>query len=183
MRKLIRLFLSIIMFAFVVNVNAQELTYSEWSTMYPSGLDEKFIESEVRYNWYKVVDGRVEYIDEYYSELDGYIKDEPSARTYYRYITNEYIVLNGYNEIVVDVINYCQNEYCYKLVASDYTLVETVGKDTIENPYENTEMIEVDSVATPYTGDNVLKIVISLTLSLLILLSIIILKKKKKIFN
>lgn len=182
MRKFVRLLLSIIMFAFVVNVNAQELTYSEWSTMYPSGLDEKFIESEIRYNWYKVVDGRVEYIDEYYSELDGYTRDEPSARTYYRYITNQYIVLNGYNEIVDD-INFCQKEYCYQLMANEFTLVETVGKDTSENPYENYEMIQVNSEVAPYTGDSILKIVISLLMSLIIISSIIILKKKKKILN
>lgn len=181
MRKLIRLFLSIIMFAFVVNVNAQELTYSEWSTMYPSGLDERFIESEVRYNWYRVIDGKVEYIDEYYSELDGYINDEASERTYYRYITNDRIILNGDNEIVDNVIDYCQKDFCYKLVASEFTLVETVGKDTSENPYENVEMIEVDSVATPYTGDNVIKIVISLMLSLILISLIVFLKKKKKV--
>lgn len=60
MKKILKaiLFISIIL----VKIKAYELTYSEWSTTYPEGYDEMFVESEKRYLWYKDVRINEEYL-------------------------------------------------------------------------------------------------------------------------
>ena len=99
--------------------------YSDWSTKYPSGLSEIFIESEVRYKWYKFENGKINYINEYHTSYDGYEKDMSSARTYYRYITNDKVVVDYKNDLVKDE-TYCRQNYCYLKNAGEVTLVETV---------------------------------------------------------
>ena len=56
MNKLIKFLLSMILILSCSRVFADEitLTYSEWSTRYPSGLPEVFIQSETRYHFYKI---------------------------------------------------------------------------------------------------------------------------------
>lgn len=60
MKKLLKaiLFISIIF----IKVRAYELTYSDWSTTYPEGYEEMFIESEKRYLWYKETRINEEYL-------------------------------------------------------------------------------------------------------------------------
>ena len=70
------LFLFGIMYLLTANINAFELTYSEWSEIYPEGIDEMFIEEEDRYYWYKNNIVNVEYLklediqDKQYDEND-----------------------------------------------------------------------------------------------------------------
>lgn len=52
-----------------------------------------------------------EYTDEYYSYLDGYIKDESTLKPYYRFIMKDYIVVNNRNELVHNN-DYCSKEAC-----------------------------------------------------------------------
>lgn len=151
--------------------------YSEWSTKYPSGLSEIFIESEVRYKWYKFEDGKINYINEYHTSYDGYEKDMSSARTYYRYITNDKIVVDYKNDLVRDE-NYCKQNYCYLKKAGEITLVETVGKDNNDN-YENQEMLVVDSEENPYTVDSIVYYVLISGISLLSVLLLVFYKKRK----
>ena len=71
-----RLFLLIVFFCCISFVSAFELTYSEWSEVYPKGLDEILIQSEDRYLWYKDNIYDVEYLikekikDKLYDEND-----------------------------------------------------------------------------------------------------------------
>ena len=60
---------------------------------------------------YKTYRIEKEYTSEYYSELDGYIKDESTMKTFYRYITNKYIIVDGYGNAVKDM-SYCAKNFC-----------------------------------------------------------------------
>ncbi len=53
-----------------------------------------------------------EYTDDYYSNLDGYIKDESTLKKYYRFIMNDYIILDKNNNVVHDT-SYCSKEACF----------------------------------------------------------------------
>ena len=88
-----KIFLIIMLIIFVSNTYALELTYSDWDSKYPTGLDPKFIEQEDRFHWYKdnIVD--VEYLkiedigeklydkeDIKYFELDDEVIESVSIR-------------------------------------------------------------------------------------------------------
>lgn len=60
---------------------------------------------------YKTYNIEKEYINEYYSNLDGYIKDESSKKTFYRYITNDYIIVDENDNIVTNE-SHCNKEFC-----------------------------------------------------------------------
>ena len=77
MNKIFKILLSTILILSFSKVFAEEviISYSDWSTSYPSGLPEVFVESETRYHFYKTVDGQVEYDEGYYTELPGYTID------------------------------------------------------------------------------------------------------------
>lgn len=179
MKKLLKLLLSIIMFASISKVMAQEitLTYSDWSMLYPSNIDEVFIESEVRYKWYKIKDGQVEYIDEYYTDLAGYTKDEASARTFYRYITNKSLLFNGNNQLVLDT-EYCIKSFCYLKRFQEPILLDISEKDV--NTYEIDKVVEVNNEVVPFTGDNIIYYFIAIILSAIIVGIILIIKKSRK---
>ena len=83
--------------------------YSEWSENYPTGVDEWIVESEERYKW---TDGE-DITEEYYSNYkEGYYKLENDHKTYYRYITNDAVVVDSQNNFVTD-LGYCVKEKCY----------------------------------------------------------------------
>lgn len=177
MKKLLKILVALLLFVTVENIKASKiiLNYSDWSLMYPSGLDESFIESEVRYKWYKFNNNEIEYVDEYHANLDGYIKDEGSAMTFYRYITNKMLVFNSSNEMVLDN-DYCVKSFCYVKLFNEPTLIDTTNK--VETKYAETPIYEYTSEVTPYTGDNIMYFIIALIISSLVLL--IVVKKKKK---
>ena len=159
-------------------VFAEEITlsYSDWSTDYPSNIPEVFIESETRYHFYKIIDGKVEYDDGYYTEKDGYIKDEASAREFYRYITNEYLVFNANNDLVLST-SYCQKSFCYTINRGQVVMINTNSK--FETDYSQTQLPTVASEPVPFTGDNVMYYVIGLLLSIICASAILIYKKNK----
>ena len=110
MKKVLKIILSIILFLFVVKIEAYELTYSEWSEEYPSEYDEMFIESEDRYLWYKeeiikeeylikeeIGDRKVDYNDFKYSDEseESLIKPEEKEDR----IINEYTSTYTDNDI------------------------------------------------------------------------------------
>lgn len=177
MKKLLKILVALLLFVTIEKIYASTitLTYSDWSLMYPSGLDESFIESEVRYKWYKFNNNEVEYVDDYYTNLDGYIKDEGSQMTFYRYITNRSLIFNAFNEMVFDT-DFCVKNFCYIKLFTEPTLIDTTTK--VESKYSETPIYEYTSEVVPYTGDKVMYFVITLILSSLILL--IVVKKKKK---
>lgn len=100
------------------------------------------------YKTYKL--GR-EYTSDYYSKLDGYIKDESTLKKYYRFLLNDYIIVNNDGNIVKD--GNCFKETCY-IKYLDY-------KEEVENPK---------------TGDNIYKYLTNSSILLIIL--ILILNKK-----
>lgn len=175
MKKIIGTLLIAIAVLSLGKVSALEYTYSEWSPMYPSGMDPVFIESEVRYKWYKFEDNQIVYLDEFYTEFDGYIKDVGSETTFYRYITNDYILMNKNNEIVYDE-GYCRKNFCFSKMFVEPNMVDMSGK--IENKYENADVYQYTSEVVPMTGDTIIYSVIGIFVSL-ILIAIYVIKKKK----
>lgn len=75
---------------------------------------------------YKTYKSEKEYTDDYYSNLDGYIKDESTLKKYYRFIMNDYIILDKDNKVVRDN-SYCSKEACF---------IKYQNKE-IENPKTN----------------------------------------------
>lgn len=179
MKNVLRILLSLALLVSLQRLKAETMTitYSDWSTDYPSGLNEVFIESEVRYNWYKVVNDRVEYVDEYYKELDGYVKDEASARTYYRYITNPYLLFNGNNEIVLNPADYCEKSFCYIRRFTTPTMVDTLNKENSDK-HSLDSAVEIQSTVVPYTKDNIINSFIVLGISVISLVLLIVKRKK-----
>lgn len=68
--KLKKLLLFLLLCICLINVEAY--TYSEWSTLYPTGYEDFLIESEVRYKWYKEKREDVEYLPKYLFEDKSY---------------------------------------------------------------------------------------------------------------
>jgi hypothetical protein len=52
MKNVKKILFALLLIVGINKVSAVEYTYSEWSQLYPSGMDELLIESEVRYKWY-----------------------------------------------------------------------------------------------------------------------------------
>ena len=100
------------------------------------------------YKTYKL--GR-EYATDYYSNLDGYIKDESTLKKYYRFLLNDYIIVDNDGNLVED--GNCFKETCY-IKYLDY-------KEEIENPK---------------TGDNIFRYLTNSSILLIVL--ILILNKK-----
>ena len=178
MKKVIVFLTSIIMILAFTKVNAAQvvLTYSEWSQDYPSGIPEIFIESETRYHFYRVVGNEVEYTDEYYTSLDGYERDDNSARTFYRYITNDRLVFNANNELVTNTF-YCQKAFCYVVLRGEPTMVSNEGK--VEDNYDLEQAPVVEQTAVPYTIDNIVSYIIILSASLLLIAFAFIIRRRK----
>ena len=179
MKRVLKFFLSLILILGITRVKAStiELNYSEWSTLYPSGLDSSFIESEDRYHFYRVQDNQIEYTDEYYTQLEGYIKDEPSKTTFYRYITNSTLVFNAKNELLLDYSDYCKKNFCYVKTFREPTMVDLNSK--LEGPdYTNTDMFELNTISAPMTGDNIIFSFIILGISVVCLILLVVKRKK-----
>lgn len=176
MKKIFGVLLSLVLILSIGKVSALEYTYSEWSDLYPSGMDEMFIESEVRYKWYKFENNLVVYTDDYYTEYGDYIRDDGSAKTYYRYITNNKILLNAKNELITDE-NYCKKNFCYSKVLVEPTMVDLSEK--VENNYENVEIYEYTPEVAPMTGDTIIYSFILLSIGLVVIAYFAIKKYKK----
>lgn len=178
MKKFLLACLAIAELLICYKTKAAELTYSDWSMLYPSGMEEKYIESEVRYKWYKIENNNVVYFDDYLVEKDGYIKDEGSARTFYRYPTNSSIILNSKNQVVEDEDKYCVKNFCISMNMPAVTLIDLNEKNNVNN-YEDAEIKEYEAVTTPLTLDNISFYIGISIVSLLLLLVGLVLKLKK----
>ena len=178
MNKVFKFLLSLVLILSCGKVFAQAINYeySEWSTMYPSNIPEVFIDSETRYHFYREVNGEIEYTDEYYTELDGYIKDEASAREFYRYILNENIIFNGKNQMVHDDMA-CKKNFCYIVSRGAPAMINTDSK--FDPDYSEETMPEVRREAVPFTGDQVAYYFIGLFLSIFIVAIVFIIKRNK----
>ena len=178
MNKVLKVLLSMILVLSFNRVFAETITitYSDWSTYYPNGIPEEFIETENRYHFYRIVDGQVEYDNGYYTDLAGYIKDEGSERPYFRYITNPYLLFNMENEMVLST-NACDKSFCYIVYNSEPTMVNTVGK--FEPNYEEVQKPVVTKETVPFTGDNLVYYVAILLFSIFTVLAVVLVKRHK----
>ena len=77
---------------------------------------------------YKTYNIERENINEYCSSLDGYVKDESTKKTFYRYITNDYIIVDENNDLVINE-NHCHKNFC-KLIY----LIKQEENEKVENP-------------------------------------------------
>ena len=68
------------------------------------------------YKTYKITK---EYTTDYYNEMDGYIKDESTKKTFYRYIKNKYIIVDYYGRKVIDE-SYCLKNKCTIKILSEH---------------------------------------------------------------
>lgn len=68
------------------------------------------------YKTYKITR---EYTTDYYNEMDGYIKDESTKKTFYRYIKNKYIIVDYYGRKVIDE-SYCLKNKCTIKILSEH---------------------------------------------------------------
>lgn len=138
-----KFFLFAILLIFTSKLSAETFIfeYSEWSENYPKGVDEWIVESEERYKW---TDGE-DITEEYYSNYkEGYYKLENDHKTYYRYITNDAVVVDSQNNFVSD-LNYCVKEKCYIIKLDKYRNIE----EEPEVPKEPEEPEEPETPKTP----------------------------------
>ena len=180
MKNVKRILFALLLIVGINKVSAIEYNYSEWSTLYPSGMDELLIQSEVRYKWYTFENNLIVYTDDYYTEYDGYTKDEASAKTFYRYITNDRVFMNKYNQLVTDN-SFCEKNFCYIRILTEPTMVDLSEKE--ENLYENAELKEYTPEVVPKTLDAIYYSFGLIIISLIGILLYIIRKRKKEIFN
>lgn len=142
-----KFFLFAIFLIFTSKLSAETFIfeYSDWSENYPKGVDEWIVESEERYKW---TDGE-DITEEYYSNYkEGYYKLENDHKTYYRYITNDAVVVDSQNNFVTD-LGYCVKEKCYIIKLDKYRNIE----EEPEVP-EEPEVIEEPKVPeTPKTSE------------------------------
>ena len=179
MKKIIGVLLLLVVTLTCRKVSALEYTYSDWSTFYPSGLDPIFVESEVRYKWYTFENNRIIYTDKYYTEYEGYTKDEASETTFYRYITNPVVLMDSSNNLISDE-TYCNKNFCYSIRSKEPEMVDMKAK--AENKYEDAEIFESVSEVVPMTGDNIIYSVFFGIISLIVI-SYLVVKKYKKVSN
>ncbi len=117
-----KFFLFAIFWIFTSKLSAETfiIEYSEWSENYPKGVDEWIVESEERYKW---TDGE-DITEEYYNNYkEGYYKLENDYKTYYRYITNDTVVVDSQNNFVTN-LDYCKKEKCYIIKLDKYRNIE-----------------------------------------------------------
>ena len=127
-----------------------------------SNLNYNKIRKETTYTYidklYKTYDIEIEYSDDYYKELDGYIKDESSKKTYYRYITNDTVYYSDFYHIPIPDKQYCVKNRC--------TVVSTKKEVTI--------------IENPQTIDNIDIYFILLIISFIIIVSVLLIRLIKR---
>ncbi len=101
---------------------------------------------------YKTYDIVKEYNNEYVKDCNDMIIDEDSKKTYYRYITNEYLVFDIYGNIVTDN-NYCVKSSCFiKYVKNDKKdVVDTITNPQTYDPlYDSIVIFVVSAIVLTY---------------------------------
>ena len=97
-----------------------EFIYSNWSSVFPEGVESFRIQSEDRYLFSRINEqGDYEQTDEYYTELEGYERIEESKKTFYRVINNSYVVFNRHGQLVLND-NECKKVFCVQVQLEKY---------------------------------------------------------------
>lgn len=170
MKKFLFAILSII-FLFSIRVYAYELTYSDWSTTYPEGLDEIFIESEDRYLWFKeqrvneqylpitnIGNRQVDYDDYIYSkeskpstikpeEIEGRIIKEISEASSYpensikKLVLDEYDFYDDVSISEIDIVNSFTGEKVFVSSSRDLSFLYDGDLDTYNKITDDIELV------------------------------------------
>ena len=169
MKKFLFAILSIL-FLSTVRIYAYELTYSEWSTSYPEGINEMFIESEDRYLWVReqrvneqylpitnIGNKQVDYNDYIYSkeskpstikpeEQEGRIIKETSEASSYPEDSIKKLVLNEYDfydDVSISEIDIIDNYSGEKIgvSSSNYSFLYDEDLDTYVDINDDVELI------------------------------------------
>ena len=113
-------FLCLLLFLYASKIYAFEYEYTPWFDHYPQGVEEFRIESEERYLWYKEENGETIKTEEYFKELDGYIKIEESVKTFYRVLNSKEVYVDSKGNLVTDPHS-CIKTRCKVLKLVPYT--------------------------------------------------------------
>ncbi len=123
---------------------------------------------------YKTYEIKKVYEEEYYSYLEGYKKDETTAKEFCRYITNEYVLVNEDGNLVLDESE-CVKENCM--------MYYVIKKDVINEENNNIEEEEEVIPSNPKTYDNINIYIVRIIISFLAvtIISFLLIKNKVKI--
>ena len=119
---------------------------------------------------YKTYLSNVIYNDEYLANLDGYLKDESSKKTYYRYITDEYVYVRLPGNTVVPR-SHCFKRICVKIKVTKNEIPK-------EEPLKEEKPKEKKVIYNPKTIDTIYVDIILLIISIICTLFVF----KRKIF-
>ena len=160
---------------FTCNFDLKQKPY-QVNNLLLSKVSHKMTKYKYKDKLYKTYEIEKEVTEEYYVTLDGYKKIEDSKKTFYRYITNDYLVIDGYNNIVEDPERYCVKSFCTIVYLTKPNVPEQ--EETVEEePPKETPKIP----SNPKTLDNIYYYMMALLMSFTIL---IVLNRKnlRKIF-
>ncbi len=139
MRKLLNVFLFLLLISFCVNVKAldTEFIYTDWFDYYPDDVEEVRIESEDRYRWYKIdEDGNRHETKDYFAEYEGYQIIEGTKKTFYRVINNAEVLRLKSGQLTLDRER-CQKTFCMLITLKPYVIKppeEPPATEEITNP-------------------------------------------------
>ncbi len=148
-------------------------------------LRDSLYHSEIVYTYtdilYKTYRLDREYTSEYLVSKEGYEKDVNSKKTFYRYITNEYIIVDSAGNIVTDD-HYCDKSFC-KLIFLDQpaTPEDPIPEPEPEpEPSPEPEMEEplIESIINPKTYDGINDFIILFIVSGITLVYFIVEKRR-----
>ena len=160
-----------------IPIKKEDLTFNKKEVIYYTYKDKL----------YKTYNTKRIYTTDYYVSLDGYIKDETTKKTFYRYYTNEYIYVNFFNLEVVNE-SYCHKRFCQIVYApKEETITPSIEPEipieptpVVETPPNEEPIPEIieEVIDNPQTGDKIYYDVILLVVSILCTLFVY----RKKIF-
>ena len=137
MKKVVILILSLFICTYVY-ADDYEIVYTEWSSIFPEGVEEFRIQSEDRYLWYIINEqGDYEETEEYYAILEGYERIDSSKKTFYRVINNDYVVFDRNWELVTD-LSKCVKVFCTQIFIKKYEIPQ---EEEPPKPKEEEEII------------------------------------------
>ncbi len=140
------------------------------SDVFSSNLEKTITLFKYRDKLYKTYVIQKEYVEGYFTEYDGYIKDVNDSVTYYRYIDDCLVIYNIKGELMDEGDPYCYKNFCF----SEYVK----RKDKISKISEVSEVSEISHIEiNPKTSDDIYKylnIILVCVFFLIIIIKIIV---------
>ena len=95
---------------------------------------------------YKTYNVNKEYENDYYKELDGYVKDEETKTIFYRYITDDHYYIDLDGNLVNIESGYCDKNYCSYI---------RIKKEEVSSPVIEDISSTIDIIQNPKTYDDI----------------------------